>query len=48
MVAGFILGYIKSGNYLEAIKLGTACGSATAFSPGLAEKDLVEKLYKTL
>ncbi len=48
MVAGFILGYIRSGNYLEAIKLGTACGSATAFSPGLAEKDLVEKLYKTL
>ncbi len=48
MVAGFVLGYMRSGNYLEAIKLGTACGSATAFSEGLAEKDLVEKLYKTL
>lgn len=48
MVAGFLLGYIRSGSYTEAIKLGAACGSATAFSPGLAEKDLVQKLYKAL
>lgn len=48
MVAGFVMGYMKSGDYGEALKLGTACGSATAFSPGLAEKDLVEELLKTL
>lgn len=48
MVAGFVIGYMKSGDYGEALKLGTACGSATAFSPGLAEKDLVEELLKTL
>ncbi len=48
MVAGFILGYIRSGIYTEALKLGTACGSATAFSPGLAERDLVEKLCDAL
>ena len=45
MVAGFILGYIRSGNYSEALKLGTACGSATAFLPGLAEKELIERLF---
>lgn len=48
MVAGFVMGYMKSGDYGEALKLGTACGSATAFSPGLAEKDLVDELLKTL
>ena len=48
MVAGFVMGYMKSGDYGEALKLGTVCGSATAFSPGLAEKDLVEELLKTL
>ncbi|MBQ3140264.1 MAG: 1-phosphofructokinase [Ruminococcus sp.] len=35
MVAGFIAGYEKGG-YEYALKLGTACGGATAFSEGLA------------
>ncbi len=48
MVAGFVLGYTETGSYREAVKLGTACGSATAFSAGLAEKELVERLYNTL
>lgn len=48
MVAGFIFGYLQSGDYREALKLGTACGSATAFSPGLAEKEKVEELIKIL
>jgi 1-phosphofructokinase len=48
MVAGFIAGYLRSGDYQTALRLGTAAGSATAFSEGLAQKDLVEKLYSTL
>lgn len=49
MVAGFIAGYEKSGgDYKVALDLGTACGGATAFSDGLAKKDLIDKLYKTL
>lgn len=35
MVAGFIAGYEKGG-YDYALRLGTACGGATAFSDGLA------------
>lgn len=35
MVAGFIAGYEKGG-YEYALRLGTACGGATAFSEGLA------------
>lgn len=48
MVAGFIAGYLKTGDYQTALRLGTAAGSATAFSEGLAQRDLVEKLYSTL
>ena len=32
MVAGFIAGYLDTGDYRHALKLGTACGGATAFS----------------
>lgn len=49
MVAGFIAGYENSGgDYKVALNLGTACGGATAFSDGLAKKDLIDELYKTL
>ena len=41
MVAGFVAGYLRSGSYLEALRLGTACGSATAFSLGLAKKEKI-------
>jgi len=48
MVAGFLAGYLKTGSYQEALKLGTASGSATAFSEGLAEKAYIDELLKTL
>lgn len=48
MVAGFIASYFKDHNYLKALKFGTATGSATAFSEGLASNDKVEELYKVL
>lgn len=48
MVAGFVIGYLNSGDYKEALRLGTACGSATAFSQGLAERPMVEELLKSL
>lgn len=48
MVAGFIASYMKDHNYLDALKFGTATGSATAFSEGLASKEKVEELYKEL
>ena len=44
MVAGFIAGYLKSKSYQEAIHLGSACGSATAFSDDLAEKAMIDKV----
>ena len=37
MVAGFLAGFERTGDYALALKLGIAAGSATAFSPWLAE-----------
>ena len=48
MVAGFVAGYLQSGDYNAALRLGTACGSATAFSLGLAKKADIEKLLREL
>lgn len=48
MVAGFLAGYLKTGNYEYALKLGTAAGGATAFSEGLGTKEDIMKLYNTL
>lgn len=44
MVAGFIAGYLNSGNYVEAFKMGVCTGSASAFSDMLATKAEVEAL----
>lgn len=48
MVAGFLAGYLKTGDYGYALKLGTATGSATAFSVGLAEMEQIDALLQTL
>lgn len=47
MVAGFIAGCEKKG-YEYALKLGTTAGGATAFSDGLAKKDLIYSLLEQL
>lgn len=48
MVGGFIAGYINEGNLEEALKMGVATGSASAFSEGLATKDKVNELLKEI
>lgn len=47
MVAGFTAG-VLNGDYEYALKLGTAAGGATAFSDGLATKEEITELVKTL
>ena len=44
MVAGFLAGYLDTGEYQEAFKKGVCTGSASAFSDNLATKEEVEKL----
>ena len=49
MLAGFLAGLELTGDYRTALMLGTASGSATAFSGSLAEKrevtEIFEKIY---
>ena len=47
MLAGFIAGYLKSG-FAEALRLGTACGGATAFSEGLADRAVIDEMLAQL
>lgn len=44
MVAGFVAGYEKTQDYSYALKLGSVCGNATAFLPGLATKEKINEL----
>lgn len=46
MVAGFTAGYLEKQDYRYALRLGTAAGSATAFSKGLAVKEEIERLLQ--
>ena len=48
MVAGFLAGYLENGDYQHALKMGTASGSASAFSEGLATKQEVMDLLKKI
>lgn len=48
MVAGFIAGLQQNHDYPAALKLGTACGGATAFHFGLATRQEIEKVLSTL
>lgn len=44
MVAGFVCGYLNTNSYEEALKLGAASGSATAFSSDLAKREFIDEL----
>lgn len=48
MLAGFLAGYLQSESYAQALRLGTACGSATAFSLGLASRSEIDRLLQQL
>ncbi|WP_026524121.1 MULTISPECIES: 1-phosphofructokinase [unclassified Butyrivibrio] len=48
MVAGFVAGYMKTKDYRTALNMGTAAGSATAFSDDLATGELINSIYETL
>lgn len=44
MVAGFVAGWIEKEDYAYALRLGSACGNATAFLNGLATREKIEEL----
>lgn len=46
MVAGFLTGYLETGSYEKAFRMGVCAGSASAFSEELATREEVEALLK--
>ncbi len=48
MVAGFVAGYMDKKDYSYALKLGSACSNATAFSYTLADSKGIEDAFKKL
>ncbi|NLL80500.1 MAG: 1-phosphofructokinase [Clostridiales bacterium] len=47
MVAGFLTGYLETGDYKEAFKMGISAGSASAFSEELATRKEVEVILRS-
>lgn len=48
MVAGFLAGYLEKHDYLYALRFGSAAGSATAFSLGLATREDTLRLLNSI
>lgn len=46
MVAGFTGEFVASGNLLESLKWGVACGTATTFSDDLATAEFIKETYQ--
>lgn len=44
MVAGFVYKYQKTHDLIQAYHYAAACGSATAYSPGIASQSMINKL----
>lgn len=48
MVAGFVAGYLASGDYEKAFYMGVCAGSASAFSEGMATREMTENLLENI
>lgn len=44
MVAGFLAGYLSTGDYRQALRMGLVAGSASAFTDDLATKEDIERV----
>ena len=48
VTAGFLAGLLDTGDYSQALLLGAACGSATAYSPALANRAMLEAVLPSV
>ena len=44
MVGGFVYGIVNNFEKIDAYKLAVACGTATAFSPDIADRDMINQV----
>ncbi len=47
LVAGFLMNYLRSSDALDSFRFGVCCGSATAYSKGLATREKIESYYES-
>lgn len=48
VTAGFLAGLLDTGDHFQALRLGAACGSATAYSPALANRAMLEAVLPSV
>lgn len=48
MIAGFLTGYLNKGDYSFALALGTAAGTATALTKGIAKRDEIYHAFNKM
>ncbi len=46
LVAGFLMNYIRSKDGVDSFRFGACCGSATAYSKGLATREKIDSFYE--
>lgn len=46
MIAGFLMSYLRSRDAVDSFRFGASCGSATAYSKGLATKAKIDAMYQ--
>lgn len=46
MIAGFLMNYMRTSDSYDSLKFGASCGSATAYSQGLATREKIDAIYQ--
>ena len=47
LVAGFLMNYLRTSNEVDSFRFGSCCGSATAYSKGLATREKIDSFYES-
>jgi 1-phosphofructokinase len=47
LIAGFLMNYMRTKDPLDSFRFGASCGSATAYSKGLATREKIDSFYET-
>lgn len=47
LVAGFLMNYLRTKDAVDSFRFGASCGSATAYSKGLATREKIDSFYET-
>ena len=47
MVAGFLMNYVRTTDPIDSFRFGASCGTATAYSRGLATREKIDHMYES-